>query len=263
MAKPGWKSIFEGTRVKAVEAIEDQQLLMEISVNDRSMLVFNAALKKLHDSECLMSIVLQEELTDERRVKAAEKVTSQDKLGCIVKSCSNPAVRKAAVRRLQDETILMKTIEHSTDEEELVSCASSASGDVKLAAVLKTNALWNAQGIMNYMDMGYLAKVALQHKQEFIRRTALEMINEKARFQNNLPKPIQRLLEKHEKIQASDLCPNVNPPKNFLHDYDITLVNDINYGLKDDDDMKASKWSRTYLYKCRACGWERTVEERN
>lgn len=105
--KPPHKSSNPETRLKAVEKLTDQSVLVELAKTDPSPRVRKAAVKRIDDQEMLMAVALDGKEID-TRLAAVERITSQEKLAEIIKVRRNYRLMAACFSQITDKAILEK-----------------------------------------------------------------------------------------------------------------------------------------------------------
>jgi ankyrin repeat protein len=197
LAKLAVKEHYE-VRSAAVEVLTDQVLLARIAVDDKDLMVRKAAIKKLTDQTLLTKLALEDkdprvraiavqELTDQAllvklamtdeqplvRATAAENLTDQTLLAKLATEDKDEKVRAAAAGRLTDQALLAKlavggensdirrvAVENLTDQALLVELSKDRDFNIRYGVV------------KNLADPNVLAKLAVEDKDERIRRAA-------------------------------------------------------------------------------------------
>jgi len=107
MFRPAHRSKDPEIRLKAIEKIEDQNLLAVLAMTDSSPRIRRAAVIKVHDQRLLVKIALDGDFID-ARVAAVERIDSQATLAGIIKVRKNYELMGACFARITDPELLNK-----------------------------------------------------------------------------------------------------------------------------------------------------------
>ena len=103
--RPAYRSKDPEVRLKAVDKLDDQQLLAQIAMTDKSPRVRKAAVAKVDEQEMLFAIALDGKEID-ARIAAVERIESQQKLAEIIKVRKNYQLMGACFAHISDKKIL-------------------------------------------------------------------------------------------------------------------------------------------------------------
>jgi len=111
--KPRYKSSSIDTRLKAIDKVDDERILIDLATADTSPRVRLAAVGRIKSEESLVEVALDGEEID-ARLAAVERIESQDKLALIIKERKNLQLMSACFARITDKKLLEK-IAYDTD----------------------------------------------------------------------------------------------------------------------------------------------------
>lgn len=105
--KPAYKSKDPEVRLKAIEKIDDENLLARLAMDDPSPRVRSAAVRKVGNQDLLQEIALDGKEID-ARIAAVERIDDQEMLAEIIKIRKNYQLTGACFTRITDRKILEK-----------------------------------------------------------------------------------------------------------------------------------------------------------
>lgn len=105
--KPAHRSSNAETRLKAIDRVDDDRILVDLASYDGSPRVRLAAVKRIRDEDSLLAVALEGEEID-ARLAAVERIDSQQKLARIIRERKNYQLMSACFARLTDRSLLEK-----------------------------------------------------------------------------------------------------------------------------------------------------------
>ena len=114
MFKPKWKSSDSQVRCRAVQELDDQDILLEICQEDSDVLVRGGAIKKLRDASSLELVISSEEDSELQKIAGhrLNKIYSQKIL-----SSDDQVVNRELISKIDDEVILTSIAVASEDND--------------------------------------------------------------------------------------------------------------------------------------------------
>ena len=153
--RPKWKHSAPEVREKAVEGLENQATLADISKIDSDEKVRLAAVKKIED-QTVLAYIAQGDSDDFVRRAAVEKVKDQALLADLAKNDSDDFVRRNAVKKVKDQALLADLAKNASDD------------------FVRRNAVEKVK------DQALLADLAKNDSDDFVRRNAVKKVKDQA-----------------------------------------------------------------------------------
>lgn len=149
--RPKYKHSNAEIRMKSVENLNDQKLLVKIATEDENIGVKKRAINKLVDQKILFKIATESENNDLRKT-AINKITDQEILFKIAMEGENNDLKKTAINRITDQEILFKIAMQNTNI------------DVRKYAIHNMLNIYLMQKITNECDSNIIKKEIEQRK---------------------------------------------------------------------------------------------------